>query len=80
MVLFFNKGITALPRFKKGLLMNIDNNALIDHDVYFSKTAKKMFIHITCFGPVRVATFLHFMFISKVNLVTLTQIISETQP
>ena len=41
-VVFFNKGITVLPRFKKGLLMYIDNNALIDHDVYFSKTAKKI--------------------------------------
>ena len=60
--------------------MYIDNNALIDHDIYFSKPAKKMLIHITYFGPVRAATFLHFMFISKVNLVTLTQIISETQP
>ena len=79
MVLVSIKG-SVLPRFKKGLLMYIDNNALIDHDVYFSKNCKKMFTHITCFGPVRAATFLDFMFISKVNLVTLAQIISETQP
>ena len=44
-VVFFNKGIAVLPKLKKGLLMYIDNNALIDHDVYFSKTAKK-FLYI----------------------------------
>ena len=44
MVLVSIKG-SVLPRFKKGLLMYIDNNALIDHDVYFSKTAKKC-LHI----------------------------------
>ena len=40
---------------------------------------QKMFAQITCFALVRAAAFWHFMFISKVNFVTLAQIVSETQ-
>ena len=51
---------------------------LNDHDGSFSKPAK-MFAQIACFALVIAATFWHFMFISKVNFVTLAQIVSETQ-
>ena len=42
--------------------------------MYISNNAYKLF------GPVIAATHLHFMFIFKVDFVTLAQIISENQP
>ena len=50
--------------------MYIMGNALIDHDGNFSKTAKNVCTN---------SLFWHFMLISRVNFVTLAQIISETE-
>ena len=40
----FNKGITDLSKFIKGLSMYIGDNELNDHDGNFSKKKKKCFI------------------------------------
>ena len=55
--------------------MYIDDNALNDHKGNFSKTAKK---YLHKLPAIIAAAFWDFMFISKVNFVTLAQIISKT--
>ena len=52
--------------------MYIDDNALIDHDAYFSKTAKNIYTY-NLFWPSQSSYIFEFMFISKVNLVALAQ-------